>query len=135
MARPSKLTPELKQKFVTALRAGLPLNRAADFSGITYETARAWIAKGKTQQSGEFFEFSADVKKAQADCVGRLVDEIAKDGSWQSKAWILERVYPFDFSQERRRHLSEILDKLQATLPPETLAQVADALTDSATRE
>ena len=109
----------------------MPITRAAAFAGIHYDTTREWILKGQAQQSGEYYDFSVNVKKAQADCIGRLVNEIAKDGSWQSKAWILERVYPFDFSQERRRHATEILDTLEAQLPPETFQQVANALANT----
>ena len=45
--------------------------------------------------------FWLDVTKAQSLSKNVLVHAIAQDPSWQAKAWLLEKLHPEDFGQNR----------------------------------
>ena len=115
-------------RFLAAIRAGNDIEDAAHFAGITGSLVHLWLSRGRNQTKGEFVEFFEAYKKAQADCRVELLRYIIEDPAWQAKAWVLERTKPERYSNDRRRHVNDILEKLQETLPPEILQQVADAL-------
>jgi hypothetical protein len=48
MARPTKLTPEIKQQIGESVALGLTYALAAALAGITYQTFNFWMQKGKT---------------------------------------------------------------------------------------
>lgn len=47
MGRPSLLTPELEEKILRAIRAGVPFKTAAQAHGITYTTFQNWRVRGR----------------------------------------------------------------------------------------
>ena len=81
--RPCLLTDELQAKICAYIAAGNYLATACAAVGISDETFRKWLEKGKTEldageTSGRFSAFIGAVKRAEADreaiIVGRLVD-------------------------------------------------------------
>lgn len=97
MGRPSKLTEETKKRLFQAIQLGCTYEHACDFAGISYQTMRNWIKKGEKATKGKFFDFVADLKKAEGKAVvGWLahIEKAAKEGTWQAAAWKLERRYP-----------------------------------------
>ena len=87
MARPSKLTHEIKQQIGENVTLGLTYALAAASAGISYQTFNDWMNKGKNSKSGEYFEFYRHIKKCNADgalkCLQRLKDA-ADAGELQS---------------------------------------------------
>ena len=51
MARPSKLTPDIKQRIGENIALGLLYSLAAEAAGIAYQTFNYWMNKGKTEKS------------------------------------------------------------------------------------
>ena len=47
MARPSKLTPAVHERFITAIQVGATMDVAADHAGISKDTAYEWDKKGE----------------------------------------------------------------------------------------
>lgn len=98
MARPTKFTPEVREKVVTALRGGNYRKVAAEYAGITYTTLRNWLLLAEDPHAPpEYVQFLEDVTKAEADA--EIVDiarirQASADGSWQAAAWIRERKNP-----------------------------------------
>tara|TARA_Y100000310_G_scaffold328699_1_gene397251 strand:+ start:267 stop:773 length:507 start_codon:yes stop_codon:yes gene_type:complete len=79
MARPTKLTPDLKETICMALARGQYLETAAALAGISVSTLRDWIRNGKrladevesnprelNEQETRLVDFSAAVKRAMA---------------------------------------------------------------------
>ena len=93
VGRPTKLTPELQRVIVQALRAALYVETACDIAGISKDTFYNWLRQGQEKPYGKHGRFSDAVKKAQAEAEGRLIGHLLQDGTWQSKAWILERKF------------------------------------------
>ena len=81
--RPSKLTPELQEQILTAIReGGCTYADACLRVGIAKSTFQRWKVKGQEQARGRFSEFSDELKGAEAGFravrLQRLVDAAEK---------------------------------------------------------
>jgi hypothetical protein len=103
--RPTKLTPEVQQKIISALQSGNWLETAAAFAGVDASTVRRWMAKGDGDDAEEpYRSFCAAVKEARAAAEIRavaLIQKAAQDGTWQASAWYLERSHPDRWGRKR----------------------------------
>jgi len=54
VARPEKLTPEVQQKIVDAIRLGNYIETAAAYAGISKSTLYDWLKKGGRARSGKY---------------------------------------------------------------------------------
>jgi hypothetical protein len=110
--RPSKLTPQVCQKIVDALRAGNFIQTAAEYAGVDRSTVHDWLRRGKRERQGQYRDFVEQVRKAEADSEVRdlaIISKAALEGTWQAAAWRLERKFPERYG---RRHPSfELLEK------------------------
>jgi hypothetical protein len=108
--RPSKLTPEIVGRFLSAIRLGAPYLLACNYAGITYQTMLNW----RERKEESFLQFFEDIKKAEGEAAIKwlqvLDDHSEADARWA--AWKLERRYPGDFGrQEKITITSEDADK------------------------
>jgi len=107
--RQSKLTQEVQDRIVAALRAGNYQETAARYAGISEDTFYEWLKRGKEEPGSAYSEFSEAVEKAKADAEVRdvaLIDKAAHDGSWQAAAWKLERKFPNKWGRVNRTEIS-----------------------------
>jgi len=107
MARPTKLTPEVKDRISQAILMGATYELAAHYGGITYKTFNEWMKQGEQDSEGEFCEFSEAIKSAEGKAaVGWLakIEKAATGGNWQAAAWKLERRYPKDYGRQIQEH-------------------------------
>jgi len=136
MARPTKLTPELQEKILQAVRAGNYIETAAVYAGINKTTLYDWLKRGARAKSGKFREFSNALEKALAEAEVRDVAIIAKAAQeqWQAAAWRLERKYPCRWGRrDKLEHTAKVtverddsISKLgQEVLKNPKLAQLA----------
>jgi len=96
MARPTKLTPDVRDRIATMIRAGAYAEQAARAAGIAPSTHYSWMERG---ENGErpFSEFSETIKTAEAKAEQQRVEciqDAAEAGTWQAAAWWLERRFP-----------------------------------------
>lgn len=101
MARPTKLTPAITKKLLNFIRMGLPHKRAAECAGIGERTFYDWIRYAEEGKEG-FSQFSQELKKAESEAQAKLIQDIQKDPSWQSKAWILERRWADEWGRKEK---------------------------------
>lgn len=98
MARPSKLTPEVRERIVAVLRSGAYVQQAAEAAGIGRSTFDDWMRRGESEakEDAPYRELREAVEQARAEAEARHVALIAKASarSWQAAAWLLERQYP-----------------------------------------
>lgn len=103
MARPTKLTKQVKEAILLAVTSGAYLGMAANHAGISESTLHLWMARGERGES-PFSEFSVSLKKAQADvrlrCLAQIM-QAANDGTWQAAAWFLDRTDREHFGRQR----------------------------------
>jgi hypothetical protein len=109
--RPSKLTPARQQKFCHLLAQGISRQAAAAMVGLTPETIRAWMARGKDPEHHNhevYAAFFRAVLKAEAEAEAAMVAHItaAAPETWQAAAWWLERKKPAEWGRVTRTHLS-----------------------------
>jgi len=107
--RQTKLTPEVQDRIVAALRAGNYQETAAVYGGISVPTFYGWLERGRNEPESAYSEFLEAVEKAKADAEVRdvaLIDKAAHDGSWQAAAWKLERKFPNKWGRVNRTEIS-----------------------------
>ena len=100
MGRPTKLTPELQEELLKALRGGAYVEDACGYVGIHKDTFYEWMRRG-ADGDDLYSEFSDAVEKARASAVVRniaLLQKAAED-SWQAAAWWLERTRPNQYGR------------------------------------
>lgn len=125
--RPSKLTPEVQERLVSAIRQGLKYDTACALAGISYYTMRNWVIAGEGAADGIYFNFLTALKKAEAEAEQDLVKSIKDAGKreWQANAWILERRHPERWARrERSENVTVNIDLDQLT--DEQLTRIAN---------
>ncbi|MEM1182106.1 MAG: hypothetical protein AAGM22_27405 [Acidobacteriota bacterium] len=102
--RPSKLTPEVQDRIITAIRAGNYSRVAAEYAGISERTFYGWLRRGKKAKSGLYREFWCAVQRAEREAEVRAVAMIQKsmDGNWRAALAFLERKYPSRWGRKDR---------------------------------
>ena len=111
MARPSKLTPEIQQKIGENISLGLTYSLAAEAAGITYKTFNIYMNRGKTENSGKYYDFYTFIQKRNADAAKALLERIkeaADAGNCQLCMWILERRFPEDFARRQYHKMNAV---------------------------
>jgi len=95
--RPSKLTPQVRQKLLEAIRAGSYYEPACAYAGANYFVFREWMRRGEgtddRARTDEYAQFAKDVKEAEAQgelaCVAAL--RTASKTDPRAAMWLLER--------------------------------------------
>ena len=111
MARPSKLTTEIKQKIGENIALGLTYSLAAEAAGITYQTFNSWIAKGKNSTSGEYYQFYKHINICNAEGARKLLERIqeaAEAGDIRIYLWVLERRFSEEFGRRVYRKMDVV---------------------------
>lgn len=106
--RKTALNTALIKKIVPVLKNGHTIETAAKFVGISKTTLYRWIEQGEQQESGEYRDFRDALAKARATAQVNLVDTLqrAAKTDWRAAAWLLERLFPEQFSNRERVDLS-----------------------------
>jgi len=129
--RPSVFTPQMRERYLTAIMRGGNDTDSAAYAGIHPATVRNWRARleicdpqfdPETEQLTtwlddntnptipELFEFFAAVKKAEADSKLLRLSQIEKAAQnpryWTAAAWWLERKFPDEFGRRERRDVT-----------------------------
>lgn len=102
--RPTKLTAEVQERIVHAVRAGNYMETAAAHAGVHKDTLYEWLKRGRAETQGAYRAFSDALEKALADAEMRDVATISAAGveNWQAAAWRLERKYPDRWGRKDR---------------------------------
>jgi hypothetical protein len=125
--RPTQYDEQLAEKILAAIRAGLTLERAAEYVGMNPGTVQGWTTKRQ--------DFGRLVKKARREHEMALLQsvEIAGEKSWQARAWILERAHGYAqpsarlaVTQDVTHGISSNLASLLAGIAIKKKAQVID---------
>lgn len=121
--RPVKLTPEVREKILMALRGGNWRSTAAGFAGIAKSTLRDWMAKGRQYPRSRFGTFRREVMEAEKQAEIRAVGLIMRAAGDDPKhaEWWLERKHHRRWG---RRERSEVT----ATVKDDRSTQAARAI-------
>src|SRR2546425_12106758 len=98
MGRPTKLTKEIQEHIVAAIRSGNYADAAADSAGIHKATYYRWLERGESDAKADrpFRDFRDAIKKAEGEAEVHAVALIrqAMPDNWQAAMTWLERRYP-----------------------------------------
>jgi len=89
MARPTKLTTDLRGTVVTTIRTGATIADAAKASGVHPLTVRGWLRRDPS--------FAADVRQAEHDARSAMLAVVTDATDWRFASVILERRWPSAF--------------------------------------
>ena len=93
MPKPSILTPALQDQIAGYVNAGSPIPLACKAAGVSWNTAKEWMKRGKREEDGIYCEFFAAMERAKARWAAGAAMRITKAGQkdWKADAWLLER--------------------------------------------
>ncbi len=141
--RPTKLTPEVREKIVCAVRSGNYIHIAAAVAGVHRDRVNEWMKRGSREiervakhsryrvQKTErpYVEFSAAMDKALAEAEAHhlgVIERASAQGQWTASAWILERRHPDRWG---RRTQHEVTGQYGGPVQHElTLVEIAKAM-------
>ena len=119
-----KLTPEVHQILVEAIAKGATRERAADLAGVGTRSVYRWLARGKKDTAGPYWQLWHDIKRARGRFVEYCLTAIneAAITHWQAAAWLLERRESRHYG--RKVDVGERLEKVLAELEKARDAQL-----------
>lgn len=109
MARPSKLTPRLRERIALAVSSGASYRAAAASAGVAESTLHLWLARGRAEQGaarrarGEaryvLLVEAVEQASARAEVRAAALFSRAAENDWRAAAWFLERRDPQTFGR------------------------------------
>ena len=134
--RPTKLTPEVQDKIVSAVRAGSYLETAAAYAGIDKATLHRWLKRGARAvlvlppdpAEAAFVDFCDSLTRALAQSEVAEVTAITKASKidWRAAAFLLERRAPKRWGRRSEIEVHERADALSERSDDE-LDRIIDA--------
>ena len=111
--RKTKLTPEVQQRIVQAIRGGNYRDTAAAYGGVEEATLYNWMKWGEERGEGIYFDFFRAVKEAESHAELEMVAQVrlaSRDAkNWAASMTWLERKFPQKWGRhERTEHSGEI---------------------------
>lgn len=95
--------------FLKAIKLGMNNIKACEFAGFGDKVLYEWINRGESDleqgQDTVYSEFVETLKKTRAECQAFHLQNVIRagqNGNWQASAWILERIFPTSFGQNRQ---------------------------------
>jgi transposase len=110
MGRRTKLTPEVHNLIVEAIRVGNYVETSAQAAGITKQTLYRWLEQAEDDNADQIYrDFRDALESARAEAEKmdlEIITRAAHDGSWQAAAWKLERKHPNRWGRVTRTEIS-----------------------------
>ena len=123
MARPTKLTPEVKDRILQAVRAGNYAEAASRSAGIAPSTFYRWLDRGSSEEHGIYRDFRDAIQRAEAEAEVHAVALVrrAMNADWRAALSYLERRHP---ARWRRHHSTELTGKDGGPIRTERVSEV-----------
>lgn len=103
--RQSKLTPELTEDLCDYISQGLTFKDACQLLDISTKSQQRWEKKGREAKSGKYYDFYLALKKARKQNKLYHIKKINASKDWHSSAYILNNMYPDEFSNNNKLSL------------------------------
>jgi hypothetical protein len=130
VARPSKLSAQVTDRVVQAVRAGNYADAACQAAGISPSTYYRWMSRGAQEPASEYAAFREAVLRAEAEAEVYAVAILrrAMGEDWRAAMAYLERRHP---TRWRAHHQTELVGKdggpIQTQHSTLDLARLSDA--------
>lgn len=108
VGRKTKLTSQVQERIVQAIRGGNYAVVAARYAGIDESSFYGWLVRGEKEGTGLYFEFFKAVKDAESAAEVEAVEEVrlASRESWQAGMTWLERKFPDRWGRRERHEMT-----------------------------
>jgi hypothetical protein len=96
LGRPTKFTPETRQRLIELVARGLPFNHACHAAGVSFQSFSTYRS--------EHPDFREEIEQAVAIAIERrikIIEKAADDGDVNSAKWLLEHLHPQHFARNR----------------------------------
>lgn len=109
VGRPTRFTPEVRERLLQAVRAGVYMASAAAYAGVHIDTLDDWLRHGRTDRDAgcesDFAAFSEGMERAAVLVeIGALANiTAAAANDWRAAAWLVERRYPERYAKRDHR--------------------------------
>lgn len=101
--RPSKLTADVQDKIVSAIRAGNYAETAAQYAGVDPTTYYRWMVKGEDGPDlYRQFRHAVKAAESEAEVYAETVLRKAMPDDWKAAAWYLERKFQDRWGRKER---------------------------------
>jgi hypothetical protein len=114
-----RLTPQVEDIILTAMRRGCTYRVAATAAGVSQQTIFHWLRLGRRSKSGKFLKFLKSLRQVQAQalaaCAARVMDAV-NAGDIRAAQWFLERRAPEDYGPLPVKELDRRLAALEKAL-------------------
>lgn len=106
--RPSKLTIDVVDRIVAAIKGGNFRYVAAMWAGVSQRTMHEWMAAGKAKPKGKFGDFRRRVLSAEKEAEITAVNHIRRAAATDPRhaEWWLERKFPQRWGRRERHELT-----------------------------
>lgn len=112
---PKQIPPEVRKRFLDALRKGVPVRHACALAGLARKSVYRWIERGGRGTTGQYREFAEEVAQAREEAVGTLVEDIRGHAEADHRAakWMLSRMDPDSWGEPGKRQALEHEQQMQ----------------------
>lgn len=130
--RPCKLTPDVRERILSALRAGNFRETACEWAGVSERTLQGWLNVGRREPNGPFGEFLRALLESERGAEIRAVGIVMKAAQKDAKhaEWWLSRKHPSRWSEKVHvtvdQELSAFLRACEAALDAKTYRAVLE---------
>lgn len=147
--RPTKLTEETRKTILDAIKAGLPLERAAALGGVHGASFFQWVQRGRGEHTRptrpEYVEFAEAVTRARAQAESEALSEIRAGvmvsgaPDWKARLEWLRATRPEQYSETalaRARldaEIDDMLDNLKSGLSADEYRRALQAMSGQGT--
>lgn len=92
--RPRKDSPDIMEKVLDGIKAGLSYEGACGLARVSYRTFLRWRTAGENNKTGKYSQFCLELEYAEAIAEAELLKRIKKDPDTKYACWLLERRHP-----------------------------------------
>jgi len=136
--RPSKFTPEARDRILQSVAMGVPLELAPLAARVSYSAFRSWMRQGEREADGEYRAFHDAVKEAEVRALTRwlaIIEKAAAAGNWTAAAWKVARRYPKYFGPQPPGGIQVHQYTSVTTTHRETHIRISEHLADPEVRD
>lgn len=125
--------PDSVDRILDAIREGNTISIAAESGGVSRRTVHQWLQNARmavvareedpeaeiTPYDDHYIDFLIEFQKAQAEMKKKLLQRIIEAGEkqWTANAWVLERLFPEEFSSKREVKLrSDVRERRKVSI-------------------
>lgn len=140
--RPSKLTEANSLAILSYVEAGVPLPQASDAAGLSWNTVKDWLAKGRRAGPGDdaYVAFEQAVRRAKGEWTAKMLKriDVASLEDWRAAAWLTERLvaafrpptkveHTHDLAVGLKAEWTAHLEKIRGLVSPGAFLEVIEA--------